>query len=70
VGKFRRRFGFWVLMSSGWIAGINLAAEILTRPSVDLSELLGRARYWEIMSVVPVGLGGAVIIGTLAKRWS
>ena len=68
--EFRRLLGFWALMSSGWIAGINLAAELLTRPSVDWSELLGRVRYWEVMSVAPVGLGAALIIGGLIKRRS
>ena len=65
--RFRNLLGFWVLMSSGWIAGINVAAELLTRPSVDWPELLGRARYWEIMLVVPLGLGTALIIGSLGK---
>jgi hypothetical protein len=67
MSRFRKPFGVWVLMSSGWIAGINLAAELLTHPSVDWADLLGQARYWEVMSVVPLGLGAALIIGSLGK---
>jgi hypothetical protein len=65
--QFRRHLGFWALMSSGWIAGINLAAGLLTRSSVDWADLLSRARYWEVMSVVPLGLAVAVIIGSVGK---
>jgi hypothetical protein len=57
-------------MSCGWIMGINAAAELLTRPSVNWEELLGQVRYWQVMLSLPMGLGGALIISTLAKRWS
>ena len=52
------------------IAGINPAAEMRTRPSVDWPELLGQAGYWEVMLAVPLGLGVALIIGSLGKRWT
>ena len=67
--RLRTAFGIWVLISSAWIAGINLAAELLTRPSVDWPELLGRTRYWEVMLAVPVGLAAVLILRTVAKRW-
>jgi len=39
-------------------------------PLVDWPELLGQARYWEVMLAVPLGLGVTLIIGSLGKRWT
>jgi len=65
-------------MSSSWVAGINLAAELLTHPSVDWSELLARARgtgrscwwcpwAWEWRSSSAAWLGGGVRAGGLQQ---
>jgi len=70
MAQFGEPFGIWALLSAGWIAGINLAAAILTHPAVNWSEMMGRARYWVVMLTLPISLAVTLAIWSLVKARS